>query len=156
MLCWLILFLVFRVVGDFDVFFFSGGEGDGFAEEFLEAGFDLGFVLGFHLEEEGGLVGVFDVGDGEEVLGIEEVEDFSGILGGLAEGGEGEEFFLGDAGLLDGFADAFSVGADEAAGAEFDAAEVAGDDGEDVVELFFAEDFEHGDASGAGGFAVVA
>ena|GEM_PF-6069856 len=139
-----ILFLVFPVVGDFDVFFFSGGEGDGFAEEFLEAGFDLGFVVGFHLEEEGGLVGV------------EEVEDFSGVLGGLAEGGEGEELFLGDAGLLDGFADAFPVGSDEAAGAEFDAAEVAGDDGEDVVKPFFAEDFEHGDAGGAGGFAVVA
>lgn len=61
----------------------------------------------------------------------------------------------GDLGGFEGGDGALGVGADEAAGAEFDAAKVAYDGADDVGEAFFFEDFEHGHAGGAGGFAVV-
>ena len=45
---------------------------------------------------------------------------------------------------------------DEAAGAEFNAAEIADGDGRDVEQPRSAEGIEHGGAGGAGGFPVVA
>ena len=80
-----------------------------------------------------------------------------GALVGVV-GGDGEGFVASPGGDVGGFEagnGALGVGADEAAGAEFDAAKVADYGTDNVSEAFFFEDFEHGYAGGAGGFAVI-
>ena len=93
--------------------------------------------------EDVGLVFFYDAHDAVEV------RIFEGDGNGFVDGA----FF--DAGGGDGFGGGGAVGYDEAAGAEFDATEVADDDDEDVGQVVGVDLAEDGLAGRGGGFAVV-
>lgn len=93
--------------------------------------------------EDVGLVFFYDAHDAVEM------RVFEGDGNGFVDGA----FF--DAGGGDGFGGGGAVGYDEAAGAEFDAAEVANDDDEDVGQVVGVDLAEDGLAGRGGGFAVV-
>ena len=90
-----------------------------------------------------GLVFFYDAHDAVEM------RIFEGDSNGFVDGA-----FL-DVGGGDGFGGGGAVGYDEAAGAEFDATEVADDDDEDVGQVVGVDLAEDGLASRGGGFAVV-
>lgn len=93
--------------------------------------------------EDLGLVFFYDAHD------TVEVRIFEGDGYGFVDGA-----FL-DVGGGDGFGGGGAVGYDEAAGAEFDATEVADDDDEDVGQVVGVDLAEDGFASRGGGFTVV-
>lgn len=95
------------------------------------------------LRKDVGLVFFYDAHD------TVEVRIFEGDGNGFVDGA----FF--DAGGGDGFGGGGAVGYDEAAGAEFDAAEVADDNDEDVGQVVGVDLAEDGLAGRGGGFAVV-
>ena len=116
----------------------------------LDGGFAAGPVVdlvggvGFFFEGDEEVVVDFVVvgGVGEDPVGFFELVADGALVGVV--GGDGEGFVAGPGGDLGGFESghgALGVGADEAAGAEFDAAEVADDGADDVGEAFFFEDF---------------
>ena len=90
-----------------------------------------------------GLVFFYDAHDAVEM------RIFEGDSNGFVDGA-----FL-DVGGGDGFSGGGAVGYDEAAGAEFDATEVADDDDENVGQVVGVDLAEDGFASRGGGFAVV-
>lgn len=93
--------------------------------------------------EDVGLVFFYDAHDAVEM------RVFEGDGNGFVDGA-----FL-DVGGGDGFGGGGAVGYDEAAGAEFDATEVADDDDEDVGQVVGVDLAEDGLAGRGGGFAVV-
>ena len=136
------------------IFFVWGcvGEGEGF--HLFEAGKEGGVVffadgeehVAFHLEAAGEDVGVFFFDDAHDVVHGEVAEvDVDAEVDGLFD----------DVGMAEGIGSGFAVGVDEPGDAEFDAAEVADDDDEDVGEPVGEDLPVDGFAGGGGGFSVV-